>query len=212
MLNFNNKSMLKELWELNASVGPWMPAIWDLNDPGDAMSEQFIGQIDLFSFGFAPKGWAPCNGQLLAINQNQALFSLLGTTYGGNGTTTFALPNLQGQVAVSQGQGPGLQNYNMGQQGGIESVTLTSAQMPSHSHSLAGDDEKGSAVIPKTGYFAMPNNDPAVLTLYGPANNLVPLNPGSVTGAGGNQPHTNLQPCLALNYCIALTGIFPSRN
>ena len=176
------------------------------------MSEPFIGQIDVFAFGFAPKGWAACNGQLLGIAQNQALFALLGTQFGGNGTTTFALPDLRGRVAISQGQGPGLSSYNMGDHAGVENVTLTLQQMAAHNHTLAGDDEKGSAVIPKAGYFAIPNNDPATLTLYGAAASLVPLNPGSVTSAGSGGPHSNLEPTLAMNYCIALQGIFPSRN
>lgn len=176
------------------------------------MAEAFVGEIQLFAFGFTPKGWAACNGQLLPISQNAALFSLLGTNYGGNGTTSFALPNLQGRVAIGQGHGPGLQNYPIGAQGGVENVTLAFGQMPAHSHTLAGDDEKASTELPKGGHFAIPNNDPAVLTLYGAAKALVPLNPASVTAAGSGAAHANIQPTLALNYCIALTGVYPSRN
>ena len=178
------------------------------------MASAFIGEIELFAFGFAPKGWALCQGQLLAIAQNQALFSLLGTTYGGNGQTTFALPNLQSRVGISFGQGPGLQNYTLGQTGGVESVTLISTQMPQHNHLLAADNEAGTANLPQQGFLAQPAqpNAPGTLTLYGAAASLVALNAGSVSSTGGNQAHSNIQPYTTLNYCIALQGLFPSRN
>jgi microcystin-dependent protein len=168
------------------------------------MSEPFIGEIRLLPFNFAPRGWAFCQGQILSIAQNTALFSLLGTTYGGNGTTTFALPDLRGRVAVSAGQGPGLSSYTLGQQSGVESVTLLTTQMPSHSHLVncnSGDADSGTPL----------NKFPAGASSYsGSAGST--MNPGTIGNAGGSQPHTNVQPLLVLNYCIALEGIFPSRN
>ncbi len=170
------------------------------------MSEPFLGEIRLFPYNFAPRGWAFCNGQILSIAQNTALFSLLGTTYGGNGQTTFALPDLRGRLAVSSGQGPGLSQYDLGEVGGVENVTLLNTQMPQHTHVLnasnndATDAAPGGnvpAVIPSGGYTSTPST-----TMSGQA----------VGATGGNQPHTIVQPFLTLNYCIALQGIFPSRN
>ena len=170
------------------------------------MSTPFLGEIRIFPYNFAPRGWAFCQGQILAIAQNTALFSLLGTTYGGNGQTTFALPDLRGRVAMSSGQGPGLSNYVIGELSGTETVTLNSTQMPAHNHLLNGSNNDATdsapqgnvpAVIPSGGYTATPNTQ---------------MNPGAVTNAGGSQPHGNLQPFLILNFCIALNGIFPSRN
>jgi microcystin-dependent protein len=167
------------------------------------VAEPFLGMIILFGGNFAPRGWAFCNGQLLAINQNTALFSLLGTTYGGNGTTTFALPDLRGRVPLHFGQGPGLSSYVEGQVGGVENVTLLANQMPAHTHSqpaTAGDEttNRPNAAVPARGgvYASSPDGS----------------NLAATTSAGGGQPHTNLQPYLTLNYCIALEGIFPSRN
>ena len=174
------------------------------------MSEPFIGQISIYGFNFAPRGWAFCNGQILSIAQNTALFSLLGTTYGGNGQTTFALPNLQSRVPIHFGQGPGLSAYSLGEQAGTETVTLTQQEMPQHTHTA-------TTAVARTGSSRFPlNNLPAT----GPDNNWDPtvfqgtLAPNFITNSltGGSQPHSNIQPFLALNFCIALEGIFPSRN
>ena len=179
------------------------------------MAEPFISQIEAFAFNFAPKGWALCAGQTLPINQNQALFSLLGTTFGGNGTTTFVLPDLRGRLANGFGQGPGLANYNLGQQGGEETHTLTVTETPPHSHLInannngttGGSSTPGGGVTLGAGY-ANQTGSPAV-NIYSTAAPTIAM--GSLGPAGG-QPHENRMPFLALNYCIALQGIFPSRN
>ena len=171
------------------------------------MAEPFLSEIRIFGFNFAPKGWAMCNGQLLPINQNQALFSLLGTTYGGNGQTTFALPNFQGKVPIHSARG-----YTLGQTGGAQAHSLTVSEMPAHNHVLQGSNSVGDAVNPRplnTG-GAVFARDPG--SAYGAAANLVALAPGSVTNVGGSQPHQNMQPYLTLNFCIALQGIFPTPN
>lgn len=182
------------------------------------MSQPFIGEIILFGGNFAPRGWAFCNGQILSIAQNTALFSILGTTYGGNGQTTFALPDLRGRVPVSAGQGPGLSPYSLGQQSGSETVTLTVQQMPAHNHPVNADGTNGTAVSPAggnlaqtatgTGKSAVTSN---TYTTGAPAAP-VQLNPTTIGPQGGSQPHNNLQPLLALNYIIALEGVYPSRN
>jgi microcystin-dependent protein len=172
------------------------------------MSTPFLGSMMAVAFNFAPKGWAQCAGQLLPINQNQALFALLGTTFGGNGQTTFALPDLRGRAAMSSGQGPGLSNYSLGQIAGSESITLNISQMPLHAHAWMATSTTGSVILP-------PGN------LLGNAANFVAsppdaaagnLNPGTITNIGGSQPHTNQSPFLVINWIIALTGIFPSQN
>jgi microcystin-dependent protein len=170
------------------------------------MAEPFLSEIRIMSFSFPPKGWAFCNGQFLPINQNQALFSLLGTTYGGNGQTTFALPNLQGRVPLHMGKG-----YTLGQAGGETAHTLTMGEMTAHNHFLNASNTQGDSVNPSfsgTGYILA--QDPG--NIYGPAQNLTTLNPGSVSNVGGSQAHENMQPYLSLNFCIALQGIFPSQN
>ncbi len=175
--------------------------------------DPYIGQIEAFAFNFAPKGWAQCNGQLLSIAQNSALFSLLGTVYGGDGRTTFGLPDLRGRVAINQGHGPGLSTYVMGEMAGSESVTLTSAQMPAHNHvsTLRGNSDDASSGEPGNKTLGV-----AGANVYnsGAPDNGETLNTGSiqVAPAGGNQPHNNMQPYLAINYCIALVGIFPPRD
>lgn len=171
------------------------------------MSEPFIGQLMLVPYNFAPRGWAFCNGQLLSIAQNTALFSLLGTTYGGDGITTFALPDLRGRAALSSGQGPGLQNYNLGQVGGTETVTLTVAEMPAHSHLVSATAGDPGQARPSNALLA--NINPAGYT--GTAANTT-MAPSMIQTTGGSQPHNNLSPYLTLNYVIALEGIFPSRN
>jgi microcystin-dependent protein len=167
------------------------------------MAEPFLSEIRIMSFNFAPRGWALCNGQLLPINQNQALFSLLGTTYGGNGQTTFALPDLRGKTTIHTG---GQIGALLGQVGGEASHTLTNSEMPAHTHAAQGSNNNGDNVVPTGNVFGV------VAGLYGPANSVTSLQPGSITNVGGSQPHENRQPFLTLSFCIALQGIFPSRN
>ena len=166
------------------------------------MAEPFLSEIRIMSFNFAPRGWALCNGQFLPINQNQALFSLLGTTYGGNGQTNFALPNTQGRTPIHVGGG-----HPLGQQGGEQAHTLTSAEMPTHTHGVNGSSAlTGGNVGPNGRYLGGANN-----AYHSPAN-LTTLDPATVSNTGGSQAHLNMQPFLALNFCIALQGIFPSPN
>lgn len=172
------------------------------------MSDQYLGEIRMFGGNFAPYGWALCNGQLLAISQNTALFSLIGTYYGGDGVTTFALPNLQSRVAIHQGQGVGLSPYVIGQVGGTENVTLNSQQMPQHNHNMnvfngpAGTNRAGGA------YLA----DSSSGNVYTTGNPNATLNSNAITLNGGSQPHNNIQPYLCITFIIALQGIYPSRN
>jgi microcystin-dependent protein len=174
------------------------------------MSEPFLGQIILVPYNFAPRGWAFCNGQLLSIAQNTALFSLLGTTYGGNGQTTFALPDLRGRVAISSGQGPGLGNYDLGQAAGSETQTLTVLQMPSHNHAVGALTDAISAPSPTNNFLG---TAPRGSNLYAPQSaNLTPMSPLMIQPTGGSQPFDIRDPYLTLNYCIALEGIFPSRS
>lgn len=176
------------------------------------MSEFFIGQVMMAGFGFAPRFWALCNGQLLPINQNQALFSLLGTQYGGNGTTNFALPDLRSRTPVGYAssvdpswQPPAVQ---IGQASGVESVSLLSTNLPAHIHTANASTASGTTRNPNNASFAA-----TAVPLHGPSSGpVVPLNPATLAPAGGNQPHPNLQPYSVVNFCIALSGIFPSRN
>lgn len=165
------------------------------------MAEPFLSEIRIFSFGFAPKGWALCNGQLLPINQNQALFSLLGTTFGGDGRVNFALPNLQGQVPIHVGQG-----FTLGEKGGEQAHTLSIAELPTHTHSANATNSNGSVIVPGTTVLGAFNNG------YAAAAALTSLNPTHIANTGGSQAHLNMQPFLTLNFCIALQGIFPSPN
>ena len=167
------------------------------------MAEPFLSEIRIMSFGFAPRSWALCNGQLLPINQNQALFSLLGTTYGGNGQTTFALPNLQGRAPLHVGNG-----HTLGEAGGEQAHTLTIAELPEHLHTLTASPSGGNQPVPPNNVLASSAPNP----IYGVPANLTNLNAGSVPNVGGGQAHLNMQPFLILNFCIALQGIFPSRN
>ena len=164
------------------------------------MAEPFLAEIRLMSFNFAPKGWALCNGQTLPINQNQALFSLLGTIYGGNGQTTFALPNLQGRVPVHEGSG-----FTLGQRGGEEAHTITQQEFPTHNH-FVNVVNANASVGPAGNYFAAANN----AYHQAPAN--TNLAPNSITNTGGSQAHNNMQPYLAITFAIALQGIFPSQT
>jgi microcystin-dependent protein len=167
------------------------------------MSEPFLAEIKVTAFNFAPKGWALCNGQLLPINQNQALFALLGTTYGGNGQTNFALPDFRGRVPMHMGSG-----FVLGQLGGEAAHTLTLAELPTHTHNLSANSNTASATDPASRVLAQPTG--TNLTYTNTANTL--LNASSVTSTGGSQPHENRQPSLVLNFIIALRGIFPSQN
>ena len=166
------------------------------------MSEPFLGEIKIMSFNFPPKGWALCNGQVLPINQNQALFSLLGTTYGGNGQTTFALPNLQGRVPIHMGSG-----HTLGEQAGSTSVTVNIQQLPTHNHfvqatnNAADSDDATNRVLGQAGQ-----------NVYGSFSSDAAMGNSAISNVGGSLPHTNLMPFLVLNFCIALQGIFPSPN
>jgi microcystin-dependent protein len=171
------------------------------------MSEPFLGMIAIYGFNFAPRGWAMCNGQILPIAQNTALFALLGTTYGGNGQTTFALPNLQSRVPIHFGQGPGLSSYDLGQAAGTETTTLTVNQMPGHGHTVAASGGDADSGKPAGRVLA---NSSATNFVSAPDGTL--MNQAMINPTGGNQPFQILQPYLALNFCIALEGIFPSRN
>jgi microcystin-dependent protein len=175
------------------------------------MAEPFISEIRIFGFGFAPKGWAMCNGQILSIAQNTALFSLLGTTYGGNGTTTFALPNLQSRTGVSFGQGPGLSNYNLGEVTGEATHTLATSEMPSHSHPVNCSSAAGSSATPGTNVWAADGTHQTMAYAPPPAT-LQAMSPAGIGIAGQSVGHENVQPFLVLNICIALVGVFPSRN
>jgi microcystin-dependent protein len=166
------------------------------------MAEPFLSEIRIMSFVFAPKGWALCNGQLLPINQNQALFSLLGTTFGGDGRVNFALPNLQGNVPIHVGSG-----HTLGEKGGSQAVTLSISTLPTHTHVMQGTTATGDVAIPLNNLLA---TTPAKI-YDGPAN-LVALNPATVPNVGGSQAHLNMQPFLVLTFCIALQGIFPSQT
>ena len=178
------------------------------------MSEPFLGMIIIVPYNFSPRGWAFCNGQILPIAQNTALFSLLGTTYGGNGQTTFALPDLRGRVPNSSGQGPGLSSYDLGQVGGVESETLTINQMPSHNHLVNAVNGTGTAAKPAGNLLSNLSIDPppSSANVYTNVAATGQMAPTMITNTGGSQPFSVLQPYLTLNFCIALEGIFPSRN
>ena len=176
------------------------------------MSDPFLGEIRLVGFTFAPQGWALCDGQLLSIAQNTALFSLLGTTYGGNGQTTFALPDLRGRVPIHPGQGPGLSNYVLGEQSGSENVTLNASQLPGHNHPLASSNQQGSSSDPSGNFPAVLNDPAGTIAVNGYlASSNSTLNPAAIGVTGGNQPHSNIQPFLCVNFIICLQGIYPSR-
>ncbi len=172
------------------------------------MTDQFLAEIRIYPFNFAPKGWALCNGQLLPLSQNTALFSLLGTTYGGDGRSTFALPDLQGNAPMQPGQGNGLSLRDLGESGGSESVTLLVSEMPLHTHILAADTfDPADTNVPNPGaVYALSTGG----ALYQASQN-TSLSPEALTPAGGGLPHNNMQPYLTLNFCIALQGIYPQR-
>lgn len=166
------------------------------------MAEPFLAEIRLMSFAFAPKGWAMCNGQLLPINQNQALFSLLGTTYGGDGRVNFGLPDLRGRVPIHVGAG-----HTLGERGGEQAHTLSIAELPTHTHPVQASAQPGNTPVPSGAVLASPLNQ-----TYRAPEALGALAAGSISSDGGSQAHLNMQPFLTLSFCIALVGIFPSRN
>ena len=166
------------------------------------MAEPFLSEIRIFSFNYAPQGWAPCNGQFMPINQNQALFSLLGTTYGGNGQTTFALPNLRGRVPIHVSNA-----HNLGEAAGSTAVTVNIQQMPAHSHGLQATNVGATLDAPGGNFLAK-----TPISAYGSPASLVTMNAANVSSVGGSQPHNNMMPYLVLSFCIALIGIFPTPN
>ncbi|MBV9240688.1 MAG: phage tail protein [Acidobacteria bacterium] len=174
------------------------------------MADQFVAEIRIFPFNFAPKGWAFCDGQLMPISQNTALFSLLGTTYGGDGKSTFALPNMQGNAPMQQGQGSGLSVRDLGEMSGVESITLLQSEIPVHSHTLMGDFAQADLSGPTTAAL-FTRSTPGNAYMDNSTQNLVQMNPLMLTLTGGGLPHNNMQPYLTMNFCIALQGIFPAR-
>lgn len=173
--------------------------------------DPFVAEIRIFPFNFAPKGWAFCDGQILPLSQNTALFSLLGTTYGGDGKSNFALPNMQGNAPMHPGQGPGLSPHDLGETGGSDTVTLIESEIPSHSHSLMSSTTNSSKPSPGGNVLArVTGASPYVAGT--PAPPLVQFSSNALAPAGGDQPHNNMQPYLTLNFCIALQGVFPPRT
>ena len=172
------------------------------------MADPFVAEIRIFPFNFAPRGWAWCDGQLLPLSQNTALFSLLGTTYGGNGKSNFALPDLQGRAPMHPGQGPGLSLHDLGETGGSDTVTLLESEMPAHSHALRMfQNDPADRFTPSGNTLCRSNNGQA----WAPPNPLSPMSASALAPAGGDQPHNNLQPYLTFYFCIALQGVFPPR-
>ncbi len=176
------------------------------------MATPFIAEIRMFAGNFAPRSNAFCNGQILSIAQNTALFSLLGTTYGGNGTQTFALPNLQGRMPIGIGSGPGLTPRVLGESGGVENVTLLSTEIPSHTHIPQASSVAGTQASPAGGVWAASSGGRTPLPLYAAPPSNVAMSASAIGAAGNSQAHPNRQPYLAITYIIALQGIFPSRN
>jgi microcystin-dependent protein len=184
---------------------------WTVPGTARAGAEPFIGELMLFGGNFCPRGWADASGQLLAVSQNEALFSLLGTMYGGDGRTTFGLPDLRGRVPLHAGQGPGLTNRHQGSRGGQETVTLSVTQMPSHSHALVGTSDLATQLVPQSNLLASKER---IRKYRSPAEgaDLVDLSETSVGSTGNSQAHDNMPPYLTLRWCIALQGVYPSRN
>jgi len=174
------------------------------------MADPFVAEIRIFPFNFAPRGWAFCNGQLMPISQNTALFSLLGTTYGGNGQSTFGLPDLQGSAPMHPGQGPGLSLRDLGEQSGSTTTTLLTSEIPAHSHALMASSSPASGRDPSGNPLARSRNGNAYQTVTN--SNTVNMSSSAVGMAGSSLPHNNMQPYLALNFCIALQGVFPPRT
>ena len=170
------------------------------------MSTPYVGEIRLFAGNFAPVGWMFCQGQILAISENDVLFTLIGTTYGGDGQQTFALPDLRGRVPVHQGQGPGLSPRVIGERAGSETVTLLASQLPNHTHALHASTASATGTTPGGAMLAATS-----AASYGPGPGAVAMAPGGVSSAGGGQPHDNMAPTLVVNYIISLFGVFPSQ-
>lgn len=172
------------------------------------MGQPFVGEIRMVGFNFAPAGWALCDGQLIPISENDTLFTLIGTTYGGDGQETFALPNLQSRMPIHQGQGPGItQNYVLGETGGVESVTLTVNQIPLHNHPALGSNQTGTQASPANGVWAASGQNP-----YSAPNSPGAMNATLLGGTGGSQPHDNMMPFLVISFIISLFGVFPQQN
>jgi microcystin-dependent protein len=176
------------------------------------VADPYIAEIRIFAGNFPPHGWALCDGQLMAISQNTALFSILGTSYGGDGKTTFALPNLQGSCPIHKGQGPGLSDRILGEVGGTPTVTLLSSEIPSHAHTFSGQQAQADSTSPSGNFVAVNRNLSPYTAPNAPGLNTQPMNGLALLPAGGSQPHNNKQPYLGLTFIIALQGIFPSRN
>jgi microcystin-dependent protein len=176
------------------------------------MSDKFVAEIRIFPFNFAPVGWALCNGQLLPISQNTALFSLLGTTYGGDGKSNFALPNMQGNTPMQQGQGPGLSLRDLGELGGEQAVTLLQTEMPAHAHTAIAATGTGQGNPSTNAWASGLKTGPSLYSPPGANSKDVAMSPLALSIAGGNLPHNNMMPYLTLNFCIALQGIFPPRT
>jgi microcystin-dependent protein len=172
------------------------------------MADPFVAEIRIFPFNFAPKGWAWCDGQLLPLSQNTALFSLLGTTYGGNGKSNFALPDLQGRAPMHPGQGPGLSLHDLGETGGSETVTLLESEIPMHSHGVRAAVDPGTTSSPQNAVWAMPPRE----TPYRNTNPDAVMSNASLAPTGNDVPHNNMQPYLTFYFCIALQGVFPPRT
>jgi microcystin-dependent protein len=179
------------------------------------MSDPFIAEVRIWALNFAPRGWAFCDGQTLPIAQNSALFSLLGAAYGGNGTTNFSLPDLMGRAPMQQGRGPGLTPRVRGEMGGSDTVTLLNSQLPGHNHNLAGVNQPGDHGAPASGdalgFDNLQSGGGNIRYLNNSPVGRVPMSPSTLSPSGGSEPHENRQPFLALNFCIAVQGIFPSR-
>ena len=174
------------------------------------MGEPFIGEIRMFAGTFAPSGWVLCQGQLMPISENDTLFNLIGTTYGGDGQETFGIPDLQGRVPVHAGLGPGLsQTYQLGEEGGVESQTLTTQQIPVHTHALLASTDFGQSPQPQSAFLAQPTTGKMYVGAQSPTVN---LNNNALTQVGGSQPHDNMQPYLCINFILSLFGVFPSQT
>jgi microcystin-dependent protein len=171
--------------------------------------DPFVAEIRIFPFNFAPKGWAFCDGQILPLSQNTALFSLLGTTYGGDGKSNFALPNMQGNAPMHPGQGPGLSLHDLGETGGSETVSLLESEIPSHSHAWQTSNSDGISQSPEANLMA---GGTGGVSMYATPGALTNLSDNALAPAGGDQPHNNMQPYLTLNFCIALQGVYPPRT
>jgi microcystin-dependent protein len=175
------------------------------------MSEPFIAEIRIFAGNFAPRGWAFCNGQLLPVGQNTALFSLIGTTYGGDGRTTTGLPDLQGRAPMHAGRGPGLTSRRLGEKGGVEALNLSEAQMPNHDHRAQATAQPANQDDPSPNVY-LAGGPTAATNIYGPPSSTLNGTLAGLPTAGGGQPHTNLQPFLTMSFIIALVGLYPSRS